>query len=104
MKEFINVSGRQIRQLKHDEVPSLYLPVQFISQTPTNERDLPRSQLLAIQFQSDPSSPTDRSTVIDNVHVVDVCRQTEENFDEFKVELASAREKILLLQQKLKNE
>ena len=86
--------------MKRDKVPSLYLPVLFTSRIPTNERKPPRSRLLAIQFPSDPSP--DSSTVIDIVHVVDVCTQTEENFDEIKVELASAREKILFLEQKLK--
>ena len=83
-KRFINASGR-------------YLPVLY--RIPTNERKPPRRRLLPIQFPSDPS-PTDTSTVINIVHVVDVSTQTEENFDKIKVELASARERILFLEQK----
>ena len=75
----------------------IYLPVLFTSRITNNERKPPRRRLLTIQFPSDPS-PTDSSTVIDIVHV-DVCIQTEENFDEIKVELASAREKISFLEQ-----
>ena len=76
-KRFINASGRQ---LKLDEDPSLYLPVLFTCRVPTNERNWRRNRLLVIHFPNDSSSPADSSTVTDNVHVVEVCTQTEESF------------------------
>ena len=96
-KRFINIT---LWQLKLDEVPALYLPVLFTSQTPTNERKPPKSQLLAIQFQM---TLLHLLTAQLLWHCSSWCLYTNRReLDEIKVKLTSVKEKILFLEQKLK--